>query len=302
MDASMKQILGIVSTERKMPAPLIPKQVESAIRQIRETINAGYKRMGLPEISRSDFPLVMDFHQRAIPIIEEENRAAVEAIKKVDPDLRGEVRTARMVGIARLAVLAMQERLANAATPLVRVINDARAIVDQAMNREPKDPAAAMVWMLKVSDMRRQVQSLNTHDRTQVAIKLAKRGDETFPAVFLDTPTNLIPENLVVQLTAEYQKAVAGDQAALLDEAREALAEVKAIIGCAELAMGAGVNGLGLPPSWKDFPVPDIVKAWPKAAKTAFINAKGQEAYMDLLQGQLGLETALGIFRAGLEG
>jgi hypothetical protein len=256
--------------------------------------------MGLPTISTSDDALVLAFHDRAIGIIQDETRAAVEAFNKIDRDLKSDIRMGRLAGIARMSVLAIQTRLANAAVPLVKVINDARAIVDAAMNRQPADGNGAVLWFLKVSDTRRQLERMDKGQVMQAALTLAERGDEVFPVVFLDTLNPLLPPDVAVQFTGIYQKAAAGAAVDTLELAEDALAEIKCIIGCAEVAINASFIGLGIPQEWKDISVADIVKAWPKAARASFVAAKGEEAYTDLLQGRLGLQTALGLFRPGL--
>lgn len=300
MDASLKAILGI-SEPNGYPAPrrLIPPVVDP---KKRGEINQAYKGLGLPPIFSSDNPMVQDFHTRALDAIYEETRGAVEAINKIREDggLNHDTRLGRMVGVARMSTLALQTRLRNLAVPLARVIQDARAIIDKAMNRQPSEPNAAVLWFLKVADTRRQLEALTSEEALKAAFTLAERGDEVWPAVFLDSLKPL-PEDMAVRLTEMYQKAAAGDQVEILTRAKEALEEVQAVIGCAELALGVTVGNLGISQEWKKFPTTDIVRAWPKATSAAFIAAKGSEAYTSLLQGRMGLETALGLFRPGLE-
>ncbi len=164
----------------------------------------------------------------------------------------------------------------------------------------PDPVLLALLWFAKVADARRQVESLDRSKVVQAAFALADRGDEVWPEVFLNSVTVTLPGNTAVEITARYQKAVAGEQVAILEQAEDALAEVKTIIGCAELSLSVAFNRVGLGSDWKQVRTADIVKAWPQATKASFIAANGEEAYTALLQGRLGLEAALGLFRPGL--
>lgn len=296
MDPKIANILGISKPTPNTPAKLIPAPPA----QSKDSINAAYRSLGVPPIARADNELVQAFHARALVIIQEEARAAVQALNQVSDELKPEIRIGRMSGIAQMAAKAMHTRLANAAVPLARVIYDARAIVDAAMDRQPKEANAATLWFLKVADVRRQIEGKNMGEIVKAATLLAERGDETFPAVFLDSLNITLPDGLAVTLTQTYQRACAGDNVDTLEQAEDALQEVKAILNSVKLALSAAFSGKGVPHDWDRIPVGDIVKAWPKAAKASFIASKGEEAYTDLLQGKLGLETALTLFRPGL--
>ena len=298
IDPKILEILGVSPQKSKRsPAPIAPPPVN----QSKIAANLGYQKLRLPQLAKSDNAVSLDFHTRAVAIIQEECAAAVAAIAKIDDTLMPSIRTARVAGLARLTAAAIQTRLANAAVPLARVIYDARAIVDAAMNRQPADPAAASLWFAKVADMRRQMEGLTLENVVKAAIALSRRGDETFPAVFLDSLSINLPDGMIAQFTQDYQKAAAGPAVATLEDAQDALAEVKAIIQCAELAIGAAFNQLGITPDqWNKVSLTDIVQAWPKATKANFINACGEDAYMGLLQGHQSFESVLGFFRPGL--
>jgi hypothetical protein len=274
--------------------------VNRAAFDARAAINQFYKGMTLPQIATSELPMVAAFHEAAITAIQEENRTMVEAINKVSDEIHGDLQTARKVGIARLSVLALQARLQNLAVPLARVIYDARQLVDAAMDRCPKDANGAVRWQLKVSDTRRQCEALDVPELIKACTALAERGDEVWPAVFLDSLDSRLPDGLLIENTATYQKACAGDAVQTLADATDALQEIKSVLGSAELALEAAVAGEGLPRDWKKFPVQDIVRAWPKPVKAMFLASCGEDAYLDLLSGHCGLEKALGLFRPGL--
>ncbi len=297
MDASLKQILGINSTEAKKPAPMIPMVANPDRTEVRKL----YRSVGMSgDIAASNLALAVEFHKRASVIITEECRGAAEAMHKVSSDLRPDIATARKVGIAQMAVKAISARLANAAVPLLRVIYEIRKKVDAAMNRQPSDPAQASLWFMRVADTRRQLEGMTPKALLKAAGDLAARGDQVFPEVFLNSLNFQLPQELTVELTKVYQRACLSDQMDALELAEEALVEIKAAIGFAEIAIQATCSGQGLPPDWTKIGVGDIVAAWPQATKASFIAAKGEEAYTALLQGRIGLESALGVFRPGL--
>lgn len=298
MDASLKTILGIRPPATPRKAPAIPAPTKSLA-----PMNDAYARLGLPRgIVKAQNPLAIKFHEAAPEIIFDETRGAALAIAALRDDrtLAAETRVARQVGVARMAVLAIQARLSNEATPLLRQIQDARALVDKAMNRKPAEPMAAIAWQLRVSDTRRALDGM-APDKVMAAAKaLADRADEVWPETFHDSLRPYLPDGVLVDYTKVYQRAFAGDQVALLEEAEDALEEIRAVINCAELAIAAAVTGLGLPTNWTDFPVADVVKAWPKPAKAQYLQAKGESSYVALLEGGLGLDSALGVFRPTL--
>ena len=296
MDQSIKAILGITPPKQNPMRQLIPARTG----QDKASINAAYKSMALPQISNSDNPVVLKFHQDATKIIQDECRNAVEALAKIDPNYSGPVKLAKAAGLARLSIAAVTSRLQNAAVPLARIVYDARAIVDAAMDRCPKDANGAILWRLKVEGLRRQLDDMSPEDQAAAATTMAKQGNEVFPEVFLNSIRKYLPDSLITTLTNTYQGAFAGDAMQTLEDAQDALIEAKAIIGSAELAISVVFTNAGVPTNWKQVTVGEIVKAWPKAAKASCIAANGEEAYTDLLQGRLGLETALGMFRPGL--
>ncbi|MGA2079558.1 MAG: hypothetical protein ABSH53_02925 [Holophaga sp.] len=299
MDKRYADILGILppTPPRRPRAAFVPAALQSPPQNV---INANYQQLNIPAVSKSSDDMVLRFHNDAISIIREESGAAAQALKNLDNNLRQEVQLARAASIARLAILAVQARLQNAAVPLARAIYEARQIVDAAMNREPADPAAAVRWYAKVAEVRRQVEDLGDSDLVDAASRLAQLGDETWPEVFLNSISVKLPEGIAEQFTEVYQRAVAGPQVELLESAAQGLDEVKAVIGVAELVLNTTFTSLGTDQRWKLVPQDAIVKAWPKPAKAAFIAAKGEDAYTSLLQGDLDFGVALGVFRPGL--
>ena len=297
MNSALAKSLGFDQPWNAAPkaayVPPGPKQ------DIKEAIHAGYRALGFPIFMNSQDPLVATFHQKAIVIIGDELRGAVEAVNKIDPMLQGQVLTARAAGIAHMTVAALQARLQDAAVPLASLIYRARAIVDAAMDRKPKDGPAAILWYLRVSDLRRQLQASDGDDISSTLQALAEAADETVPELLLNTVPPLMVEQFITRLVETYQKAFAGEQVALLAQATDALVEVKSVIKCAELAVWTAFNNIGQAGLQK-ISTPEIVKAWTTSAKASFIAAKGEEAYTSLLQGRVGLGTALGVFRPGI--
>jgi hypothetical protein len=303
LDSNLAAVLGIQPPKSNpLPKLVAAARDQTKANQARGSINAVYETMRLPAVSKSDNAQAIVFHRAAQVAIAEECRGAVEALNKIDQDLMPPVRLAKAAGIARMAIQALHARIANAAVPLARIVYEARQIVDRVMNPEPSDPTAALSWRMRVEGLRRQLDEANPQGQIAALTKLAQAGDPAFPELALNSVADYLPSGLAVNLTSTYQAAAAGPAAATLDAAEDALAEVKAVLGCAELALGATFNNAGVPSTWKNVPTPDIIRSWSKAAKANFLSAVGTEAYEDLLQGRLSLEDsgALSIFRPGL--
>lgn len=297
MDPHLAKILGIAprrKAPRTEPAPALDLDAQAKI-------NSGYHGLGFPKVSRSGNKLAVDFHNRAIVVIAEEAKSSTAALGRVDRDLRSEVRTARMAGITRLSALAIQARLQEAAKPLAMKVFEARKVIESVMNRRPENLTQALLWQMRVSEVRRQVEQMSQSDAITAAIALANRGDEVFPEVFLNGLKPLIPDDIATRLTADYQNALVAPAVATLEQTESALDEVKAVLGCTDIALGASLTSAGiLPQEWRDFSVMACVKAWPQDAKASFIAAKGEDAYTDLLRGTVDLDIALDVFRPGL--
>lgn len=298
MDPQVANILGIKPVKPSNHAPMIRKRPLVTM----PTINEQLKGFGLPPVAESEHPLVQAFHVAAIAAIAEETRGVLDAINQIDPGYTSEVKNAKTAGLLRMGALALQSRLVNVATPVVRMIEDARTIVDSAMDRCPKDATGSVRWQLAVEGVRTQLASMTKGEQIKAAQALADRADPTFPAVFLDSLKSYLPDPMAVELTGVYQRAFAGDKADLLDQAEAALVEVSAICQCADLAMSSAANSYGIPGEWRNVSTAGIVKAWSQAAKSKFIATAGEAAYVGLLDGYMGLDVALSVFRPGLVG
>lgn len=251
----------------------------------------------------TDNAAILAFHERALEIIGEEQGGMVKAMNAVDTALKSEVRLARQAGIWKMTVAALNARLTDAAAPLLRVIDQAKALIDEAMNREPKDPAFASSYWLRVADVRAQLAQLSDTDRIQAVLDMAKAAHPTLPEILLNSLKPVVPETVSTAAVVAYQQAYAGDRAPLLDQAREARETMDAILGNAAVILGVGNGGAGLPVRWIDldkFPVAEIVRAWPQPTRVKFVQAFGQDAYTALLNGKWDLSQALSLFRPGL--
>jgi hypothetical protein len=100
-----------------------------------------------------------------------------------------------------------------------------------------------------------------------------------------------------------YQEAVAPESLAVIRAAEDDVDEVRNMIKVSHVALATAMAA-EVPDAWRildQTPVPEIVKAWPSATKTAFLSQRGEAAYTALLSGKVGLATVLDFFRPGLK-
>lgn len=301
MDASLKDILGIKTPAATKPTP----QIQSAYAgRPADLLSKAYMdfRLGIPVETGN--PDVLRFHDQAVTIIEEESQAAASALRAIvnDDQVKDQVRAARMAGVLRLAAKALQVRLAKAAEPVALVIYEARRIIDQAMNRMPADPLDRIRWQVRVSEFSHHLAGMTDKERMDTCLRLAKVADEVWPAVFVEGARSWVPQGALESFLQVYQEAFAGpEKVQALEEAKDGLVEVKAVIANAELALEAVCSGLGLiHADWRSVSGPDIVRAWPRPTRSLVLSAVGDEGYAALLDGRMGVENTLAIFRPGL--
>ena len=296
LDPTISQLLRV--QPRKTVATAKAKPNLSATR---DTLNQIYKQLGFPEVYRTDNVMVDLFHQRAIGIISDESSSAAAAINRIDKGLMPAVSLARKAGITRLAHLAIEARLCDAAKPIAKKAAESREILDAVMNRRPEDPALALIWQLNVNNARDQLKGMTQGEVIQVALDMAKRGDELFPEVFLNGIKKPIDADMQERLTREYQEALVAPALAEIDEIEDALGECRAVIGCAEIALGKHLSDTcSLPGNWRDVSQETIVSNWNAATAKTFIDAKGVDVYEHVKRGSLDLVEALDVFRPGL--
>ena len=241
------------------------------------------------------------FREAAVAALAEETQGIADAIKAVSPDLKNEVRNARIASILQLGSSALARRITIAAAPLTRRMDAAQALVTQAMNPAPKDPWDRGFWFSRACEYRRRIEGLNQKDRYAALKGLADTGDAALPAI-LQGPVPLVPEAMTPALVDAYLAKSAPDAVAVLEAGKEAQEEVQGMVSLVTVAVAAVAQSAGVTDVWNllKLPTAQVVKGWPAATKTAFVGAKGEGAYAALLTGKADLSSVLTFFRPGL--
>lgn len=283
MDPKLAAILGIRNTSA--PAPTIAPAPDPSI-------NSGYRGMGLPPISRAAGDVVESFHRAAIQAIQEEQAAAVKAVKQIDPNLKSEVRLARAAAIGQVATASLRNRLIALAAPMARLVADARAIVEKALVRTPD--------RIRVEALRDRFDHGKMGGKVETCMRLAGLGDEAWPALFLDPAFETgLPQDVVDRGRDAYLAAYAGDAAATLAQAEEALEEVKSVLNMAALAMNFSFTQVGVPRAWQDLRPADILGALPARTKQ-LIEAADGTLWDRLKLNKASFDELVAIIRPGL--